>query len=342
MMGNEMTRRDFIKRSALLGLGLVGASVVPGVSEAVRFDSKAYKVTRTVLQIGTVVSITVVDPSRDLADDAISAAFEEVKRLEAILTRFDSASPVAALNGEGFIKEVPPELKRVLGDSIRYHEITMGAFDITVKPVLDLYEKSSRQGKVPGENEIERLMPVIGTRYISFDGDRVRFQKEGMGITLDGIAKGFIVDRAAEVLEGKRVKNYLINAGGDIRVSGERKEGGPWKIAIEDPQKRSQYPDVIQMRSGAIATSGNYEVYFDNEKVFHHIVDPSTGRSPLELASVSVVAKTCEEADALSTALFVMGASRAEGFVRDYPAEYLLVSRDGGLFSSRGWKSLKV
>mgnify|MGYP001084247497 CR=1 FL=1 len=342
MMDFCLNRREFIKRSGLLFLGLTSGVLLPNVSEAVRLDRKRYKVSRTNLLIGTVVSITVVDESKDKADDAIGAAFEEIKRLEGLFTRFDSKSPVGMLNNEGRLNGLPPELISMVRDSIKFNKLTHGAFDITVKPVLDLYEGAYKKGTLPKEEEISNAIMKIGTEYIQIEGTDIAFQKHGMAITLDGIAKGFIVDKASERISQLGVRNHLINAGGDIRVSGERKEGGPWKIAIQDPKKGKDYPDVISLSQGAIATSGNYEVFFDNERLFHHIVDPQSGKSPLELDSVSVVASSCKEADALSTALFVMGPSKAKGFEESYPCQYLLITRDGKVSSSKGWNKIKA
>ncbi|MFN3535125.1 MAG: FAD:protein FMN transferase [Desulfatiglandales bacterium] len=340
-MEKSFSRREFLKRSVFLGLGIAGGALIPSVSEALKFDRNLYKVSRTQLLIGTVVQITAVDPSRDKADHAIGLAFEEIKRLEGILTRFATTSSVGLLNREGRLKDIPPELRVMVEESVRFHSLTHGAFDITVKPLLDLYEKRFKEGRQPSEEEITKAVDLVGTEYLKLTPQGISFAKEGMGITLDGIAKGYIVDMASDVMAKHGIQNFLINAGGDIRVKGERKEGGPWKIAIQDPEKKGHYPDVIRLREGAIATSGNYEVYYDNEMLFHHIVDPATGRSPLDLISVSVVARSTREADALSTALFVMGPKVGESFVASYGCDCLLVTRSGELIGSKGWKALR-
>jgi thiamine biosynthesis lipoprotein len=160
-----------------------------------------------------------------------------------------------------------------------------------------------------------------------------------MGITLDGIAKGYIVDRAAEVLSKNGIKNYLVNAGGDIRTAGVRSDKKAWTIAIQDPKKKRQYPDIVHLGNGAIATSGNYEVYFDREKMFHHIVDPRTGRSPRLTTSVSVRARTAMDADALSTSVFVMTPDGGTRFIDSLSScECLVIDKKGRMFRSSGWK----
>ncbi|MBW1798904.1 MAG: FAD:protein FMN transferase, partial [Deltaproteobacteria bacterium] len=237
---------------------------------------------RTRLAMGTFISMTLVHASKDKAEEAMGLAFEEIDRLTRSMSRFDDRTAVAQLNKEGFLKEDPPEVAEVVARSVDYYRQSHGAFDMTVKPVVDLFNNSFKNGKGtrPGETELEKALELVGSDKIELKGRTVRFRKPGMGITLDGIAKGYIVDRASGVLAGRGIKNHLINAGGDIRTVGVRKDRKPWTVAIQDPSKKKKYPDIIHMTDGAVATSGNYEVYFDREKMFHHIVDPKTGLSP--------------------------------------------------------------
>ena len=334
-----MKRRDFLKRSILLALGTTGICSLPFISEAAKFDRKRYKVTRTTLAIGTVVSITAIDESRAKADDAIGSAFDRIRDLENIFTRFQSQSPVYSLNKEGKIKDLPPELLVVLTKAVEFFKVTNGAFDITVKPLLDLYESTFKAGKQPSEKDIENVLGLIGTQLIHIKDREVIFKREGMGITLDGIAKGFIIDEAFRIMLHRGLSNFLINAGGDIRVKGVRKDGRPWKIAIQNPKKEAPYPDIISLSSGSIATSGDYEVYYDKEKIFHHIVNPSTGLSPIELDSVSVVSQNALTSDALSTALFVLGPKGIDS-LKNVPHECLMITRKGEVLRSTGWRRL--
>jgi len=253
--------------------------------------------------------------------------------------------PVGELNKEGRLKQVPPELAQVISRSLKYHKLTWGAFDITVKPLIDLFEEVFSSGENPNsiQRRIEETLTLVGSDKITFDGKNIRFHRPGMGITLDGIAKGFIVDRISRVLTKHNIQNHLINAGGDIRTSGYRKDKRPWRIAIEDPKKKGNYPGIIQLSNGAIATSGNYEIYFDQEKLFHHIIDPNTGVSPREISSVSVTAKSAMEADALSTAVFVMNPAQGRRFIDSWAGcECLIVSREKTQFRSSGWKRLAI
>lgn len=337
-----MDRRAFLRFSGLLGIGIVSAGFAPIAAEAVRFNRESYKVSETRVAMGTFVSMTLIHPSRDEAQEATGLAFEEIDRLNGLLSRFDTSAALAMLNREGYLGDVPPELYFVIRRSLSYYKLSHGVFDITVKPIVDLFQESiAVQGKMmPPERQLRRAIRLVGSDKIDLKETGVRFKKPGMGITLDGIAKGYIVDRASNLLARKGIKNHLVNAGGDIMARGTKAGNRPWTIAIEDPSKRRNYPDVIQIRDGAVATSGNYEVYFDQEKMFHHIVDPRTGLSPELSTSVSVRAGSAMEADALATSVFVMDPGEGTAFIESLPhCESLVIARNGALWKTKGWKS---
>lgn len=334
-------RREFLQLSGMMGIGLIASAVIPPSAEAVKFNRKLYKISETRLAMGTFVSMTLLHPSRDQAEKSMGDAFEEMNRLNSEMSRFDQRTAVAQLNHEGYLKDVPPDIKRVLKGASSYYRLSNGAFDVTVKPVVDLLKKRfAETNSPPREKEIQKALELVDGSSVRFDNGGIRFAKPEMGITLDGIAKGYIVDRAADVLSKYGIENYLINAGGDIRTMGRRQDGKPWTVAVQDPQKKQQYPDKIQMTKGAVATSGNYEVYFDREKMFHHIVNPMTGLSPEANVSVSVLAGTAMDADALSTSIFVMAPEKGIGFVNALSGcECLVISKRNGVLRSKGWRS---
>ena len=338
-----INRRDFLKLSGILGVGLATAAAIPPSAEAVKFDRKLYKVSETRTAMGTFVSMTLLHTSRDQAEKAIGAAFEEIHRLSLNMNRFNQTTAVAQLNREGRLKDVPPDTLKVVRQSLSYYKISNGAFDISVKPVVDLFKDkfSEKSPTPPTKKEIREALLLVDASNIQLAGNAIVFKKPGMGITLDGIAKGYIVDMASNVLSKHHIENYLINAGGDIRTMGRKQNGKPWTIAVQDPSKNQRYPDKIHMMDGAIATSGNYEVYFDREKMFHHIVNPLSGLSPNASTSVSVLAKTAMDADALSTSVFVMQPERGIRFVNALPkCECLVVEKGSRKLHSAGWKSV--
>ncbi|ACL06730.1 ApbE family lipoprotein [Desulfatibacillum aliphaticivorans] len=344
----KVDRRNFLKISGMLGVGVAATTVMP-VSEALAFDKGLHKVTRTKNTMGTLVAITVMHPSVDQADAAIEKAYAEMERVTRLLDRFDSASPVAALNRDGKIDGMPEEMAQVLTAANYYHRISGGTFDVTVKPVVDLYQETYRKtGKVPATKAIEEAVALVDGGMLQLDVQdgklmqrrSARLMKPGMGVTLDGIAKGYVIDAGAKALEQENIAHALINAGGDIRAIGGKGSDRAWTVAVRHPDKDIAYADKIRMQNGAVATSGNYEIYFDKERLYHHIVKPTDGMSPHELASASVWAKDVTTADALSTTVFVMGSHKGTRFIESLPdCEALVISRINKKTATKGWKS---
>ncbi len=335
----DRKRRSFLKLSGLLGLGAASAALLPAEkAEALLFGSKEYKVTKTKLAMGSFVSMTAIHPSRDEAEEAIGLAFEEMDRLNKILTHYEASSPVGSLNGSGKLEAAPQEVLDVVARSLYFHRETGGAFDITVKPLIDLYKNSFAAKHTPTETEINKAAQLVGSQDLHFHNGSLYFNRSDMGITFDGIGVGYIVDRASEVLRAKGVVNHLINAAGDIRVSGKAAGGKAWTVAIQDPDKSKEYPNIVRMQDGAISTSGNYEVYYDSEKLFHHIINPRTGHSPQLAASVTIMAPSCMDADALSTSVFVMEPQAGLQFIeRQADYECFVIDRDGNSKHTSGW-----
>lgn len=341
------------KLSALLELGFELVEPPPVTTESVRLDRFSHKLTQLRQAMGTFVSISVIHGSQARAEDAIGAALAEMDRLVAILNRFDGASALSELNRHGQIEGPPPELARVVARALSYHRLSRGVFDASVLPLVDLLRagrpgdgrhhfSDSGRAREPDAQDLRAALELVGSEHIELTGRAIGFKRSGMSITLDGIAKGYIVDEVAATLERKGVRSYLINAGGDIRTAGSKENLLPWTVAVQDPDKQDDFPDVLELHDGAVATSGSYEIYFDRERLFHHIVSSRTGRSPLLNSSVSVLAPTTMAADALATALFVMEPVEGLRFIESRPfCECLIVDANGRQLRSRGWKSAK-
>jgi thiamine biosynthesis lipoprotein len=294
------------------------------------------------MAMGTFVTMTLMHTSQDKAEEVVERVVEEIDRLAGLMDRFDESTAVARLNREGVIEDAPPEVIEVISRGLYHHQLTGGSFDISVKPVVDLFEEKMGHGKevVPTEEELGEALALVDSNQIELKGRRVRFKKTGMGITLDGIAKGYAVDKASEMMAGLGIENHLINAGGDIRTMGSKEDQRPWAVAIQDPRKGGDYPDIVHMNDGAIATSGGYESFYDREKRFHHIVNPKTGLSPAQTSSVSVMGSKTMDADALATAVLVMGPDQGINFMNSLPVyESLILKKDGSQLKSKGWKS---
>jgi thiamine biosynthesis lipoprotein len=335
---HTMDRRRFLRLSGILGVGFATAGLLP-ISESVAFNRKLYKVTKTRLGMGTFESITLMHPSKTEAEEVIGRAFEEMDRVSSLMDRYRPDSPIGVLNKEGGLAELPADVARVLERSLYFYRQSNGAFDMTVQPLVDLYKRHfETKGLPPSETDLEKVLALVDARAVEFDGKSVRFKKEGMGITLDGIAKGYIIDCAAELIKRHGIKHALINAGGDIRAAGGKENGTPWKVGVQNPEKEGPYLDIVKMNDGAMATSGNYEIYFDEEKLYHHIVNPRTGLSPRQSASVTVIASNVMDADALSTAVFVLEPDAGRRFIEGTPGtECLVLGSDKERIASNGW-----
>jgi thiamine biosynthesis lipoprotein len=337
-----MNRRSFVKLSGLLVAGVTSCGILSVTSHGCSFRKKLHRISKTRIAMGTFVTMTLMHTSQDEAEEVIDRVVEEIDRLAGLMDRFDESTPVARLNREGVIEDAPPEVIEVISRGLYHHQLTGGSFDISVKPVVDLFEEKMGHGKevLPTERELKEALELVDSNQIKLEGRRVRFKKPGMGITLDGIAKGYAVDKASEMMAGLGIENHLINAGGDIRTMGSKEDQRPWAVAIQDPQKGKDYPDVVHMNDGAIATSGDYESFYDREKRFHHIVSPRTGLAPEQTSSVSVMGPKTMDADALATAVFVMGPDQGIGFIDSLPPyESLIMKKDGSQLKSKGWKS---
>jgi len=324
-----------------LGLERVETSLV--MTEAWRVEPRAFKVISRRPAMGTLVSVTGLHASRAAIEEAIGRAFAEMDRLIGLLSRFEGSSAVSVLNQQGRLVDVPPEFGRILSAAIEYHRISGGAFDVTVQPLVDLFWNSARAGwpEGPSPEKILDLLGCVGSQHVTVSAGTISFQRDGMGLTLDGIAKGYIVDRVTAVLEQHGIGRYLVNAGGDIRSAGTKERGQPWSIAVQDPAKQGDFPARIRIRDGAFATSGSYERYFDHRRSFHHIVDSRDGRSPNRSISATVVAGAAMTADALATSAFVMDPSEGVAFIDAIPrCECLIIESNGRQHESKGWRRL--
>jgi thiamine biosynthesis lipoprotein len=355
------------KMAALADMGFQRVESPPMVAESVSVGGNRHKVTCNQPSMGTLVSVTAVHESSDLIQEAAGLAFREMERVVNLLNRYDRSSALSFLNAEGTIEGPPLELKEVMFQARYYHDASDGAFDATVQPLVDLFRREvgmgsmgiggtvsdpappigdgcpdagAPAGPLPAEPQILEALALVDGRRVEVDSERIRLTEPGMGVTLDGIAKGYVVDRMAAVLSEQGLRDFLINAGGDIRSAGSREDGRAWRVGVQDPRKQGDLPDVIGLTNSAVATSGSYEIHFDRDRTYHHIVSGRTGSSPQTSQSVSVVAPTTMAADALATSLFVMEPERGVTFIDSFPqCACLIVDHQGRRLRSNGWRS---
>ncbi|MFA4842306.1 MAG: FAD:protein FMN transferase [Candidatus Omnitrophota bacterium] len=275
-------------------------------------NRQLYKDTRVMM--GTFIEVTSPE------EKAGSIAFAEIKRVEEILSKYNPQSEISLLNKTGKLK-VGPDTMYILQKSKEFWLATNGAFDVTVGPLMDLWGFTTKNYRVPAEEEIEKALLRIGMDKISFNekNNVVKFNVRGVSLDLGAIAKGYAVDCAVRKLKEAGVTSCLINAGGQIYALGN-KFGKPWKVGIREPRKPG-IKQYLELEDQAASTSGDYEQYFfNNGSRYAHIFDPKTGY-PVQggVISVTIIAPDGLTADALSTSVFVLGKEKGANLTKRFP-----------------------
>ena len=290
--------------------------------------------------MGTVVNITAIDEDTQKAKAAVRDAFNEIFRIESLMSATDESSEIYILNQSGGEwVNLSPETLHVLERSLYFARISDGHFDPTVKPLVDLWMKKVKDwGRLPTTVELGKALALVDWRNLEVDEDnsRTRFLREGMEITLGGIAKGYAVDRATEVLKESGVEQALVDIGGDIRGFGPQR----WRIAIQHPRYEYEWLEMIELKNSAVATSGDYRRFFLlGERRVHHILDPKTGQPADAVMSVTVIVGNCLDADALTTLVFVLGPEKGRELLNSLGVAGLIVDSAGLLIMSEAWVS---
>ncbi len=322
-----MTRRQFLRITAVSG-GLLAAGYGLG-RRWHHTETAVWRESRYLM--GTLINLTLVSENEAHSRAAVQATLAEMARLVALFDHRQPDSPLAILNRDGRLPAAPPELVETISLALRYGDLSGGAFDISMKPLLD----QARQAN--GQTTPDRSL--VDYRQVMVNGRSITLTQPGMAVTLDGIAKGRVVDGAAAHLGATGFSNVLVEAGGDLVGNGRRADGTPWQVGINHPRQPGTAVAQLPMTAQAVATSGDYMHTFTNDFRHHHIIDPRRGQSPTELASVTVTAPTAMDADALSTALMVMGSTDGLALVERLPhVEALLVTKKLDIYQSSGFK----
>ncbi len=319
-----------MKKFCLFLFVVIGLSLLStGCSE-----ERAFKRIRFLM--GTPAEITVVAKDKKSAYEAIDAAFSEIRRIEQLMSRHKPESALSRLNqraGEESV-ETDRELLYLIAESIRLSRLSRGAFDITVAPLIEAYGfNKAIEGDftLPSREEIAKSLDLVGSDKIIIDDEnnRVRFSLPGMKLDLGGIAKGYAVDRAIEVLKQREIDKALVNLGGNIFALSSPREKG-WQIGMQHPEIKDRIWAKIELKGEAVATSGDYERFFTAKgKRYGHIINPKTGRPAGAVLSATIVASSALEADGLSTAVFVLGAQEGMELIESIDGvEGVIITKD--------------
>ncbi len=282
------------------------------------------------------VTIQVVATDKDDAERAVNAAFDAISRVNDLMSCHIGASEISRLNSSGTDgSPVSPETAFVLRRAIEVSEQSGGAFDVTAGPLIRLWKRTIETGELPPPDELAAARERVGYRKLRVEPAFARFETEGMSVDLGGIAKGYAVDRAIEALKAHGIRDALVDAGGDGYALGARPDGAPWRAGIQNPRKMegARLPEVLLLSNKGYATSGDYAQYVEIEGVrYAHIVDPRTGQPARAAASVTVVAADSTTADALATAISVLGPEEGVALAERTPGVECMViteSSDG-------------
>ncbi len=302
-----------------------------------RHPAQEDSVSRTALILGTLVEITAYGDDQDFLDSAVTGAFAEMQRLEKQLSTHLPDSEISRLNTSSGPLELTGETRALISRGEEIARLSDGAFEMGLGGVKALWQIESEQPRIPTDAELHLALSGLGPGDIVIQGSLVSRRSPEVLADLGGIAKGYAADRALEVLKDAGVASATINAGGDIALLGTH-SGKPWRIGIQHPRHQDQILVTLEVTDQAVVTSGDYERFFEREGVrYHHIFDPSTGHPARLCQSVTIVANDAETADALATAVFVMGPELGLALLEGLPdVEGLIVTADGQLLKSSG------
>lgn len=253
------------------------------------------------LLFGSYVKIKLLEPNRLKANQAVEEALAEMARLDSIFSLYNQNSEIYQINRQGKGK-LSRDFKNLLTRALEVSEKSNGAFDITVLPLIQFWRNYFKSEKLPDSLELKRQLRLVDYRKIKIQNDSI-YLPDSVKIDLGGIAVGYSIDRAVEILKREGIKTGLIDAGGDIMGFGNRK----WKVGVKNPRGEGLLR-TFSIQNQGIATSGDYEKFFMKNGIrYHHIMNPKTGYPTWGCSSVTVIGPDAITADAYSTTIFVLG-----------------------------------
>ena len=290
-------------------------------------DIKLIKQTRMIM--GTFAEVSIYSNDEKTAGMAIEESLDEMERMDRIMSNYKKDSELSRLNKKAGKAPVPcnGELLDVIEQSQYYSELSGGAFDITVSPVVALWGFFREKGHVPPDKEIEKVLPAVSYKNIVVNKSNdtkkpaaISFKNTQTQIDLGAIGKGYAVDKALEIIKKCGIDNGCINLGGNIYVLGTPPGKNAWKIGVQHPRDGNEILGYLELKNEATATSGDYERFFEfNGKRYSHIINPQTGRPVSGVLATTIIAPTGTEVDALSTIVFVLGREKGLELIKKIP-----------------------
>ena len=296
---------------------------------------------RIQMRMGTLVTVTAVASDKNMGDRAVQAAFDEIKRLEQLLSTWRSDSELSQVNAEAGHQpvQVSRETVELVVRSIEMTQLTNGGFNIAVGPAMDAWSFTERQ-QIPTGEELQRLKPLVDWTNIQINKQlrTIYLPREGMRIDVGGIGKGYAADRAVEQMKQAGAQGGVVALSGDIKTFGVLPDRNGFPVGIRHPREEGALIAMIDLKDEAISTAGDYERFFERDGVrYHHILDPRTLLPARACRSVTVVAKEGTVADGLDTGLFVLGPEAGMELVERLPGvEAIIIDDEGKITVSSG------
>ena len=311
--------------------------------------SKDNKVTeplsKTELLMGTVVTVTLYD-SND--EGILDKVFTKVKELESTLSINENGTLVDKINESAGIEPVKVDYDTytVIKKGLEYAKLSNGLFDISVGPIVKLWNIGLPEAKVPTEEEIDSRIPLVGYSDVELNDEEntVFLKRQGMMIDLGGVAKGYTADVISDILTEEGVKSAIIDLGGNIFAHGLKVDGSTWRIGIQNPfSDRGDIIGTITVKNKSIVTSGIYERYIEKDGIkYHHILSPKTGYPyENEIAGITIISDKSSDGDALSTSVFAMGVEEGMKFVNTQEGiDAIFVTKDNKIYITDGIRDI--
>jgi thiamine biosynthesis lipoprotein len=323
----------------LVALGVVGGLLALRFTPVAAHGDRGGSVRVQQTAMGTVWTIEAMDHGRpDEARRAISAAYSELERVESIMSEWRPKSPISQVDAAAgdHAVEVPAELREMIERSIRYSQKTVGTFDITWRGMGSLWHFDD-DFIPPTPAQVNAARRNIDYRAIQISGNSI-YLPEGKNIGLGGIAKGYGVNRAVEILIQQGFSDCFVDGGGDVRVSGTR-DGQPWRLGIQNPRAaHGEILGIVRLSNRSLVTSGDYERFKIVEGVrYHHIIDPRTGWPATASSSVSVLSTDAEQGVVLAKAIFILGPEKGLELARHEGVDALLIDPHGREYATPGF-----
>lgn len=294
-----MQRRRFIKILATSAAGLSLARIASA-------STTLHPVTWSGYTLGAEGSFTLYTEDRTSAQTVLKHCFAEIRRLESLFSLYQPNSELCRLNRTGRLDAPSPEWLTLLDSAEQAHQLSNGLFDPTVQPLWQAYSQHFEQypetSEGPSKAALTDALALTGWQHVSYEAGTVQFDQPGMQLTLNGIAQGFITDHISNILKNAGYQHVLIELG-ETRAIGPHPEQRPWNIGIKDAQHPNQIGEVAELDNQALATSGSYGSTFSSDGNYHHLIHPKSGQPSTRWKSLSVIAPTATQADALSTGL---------------------------------------